>query len=155
MVHTVGIVMPLSAKATSHCPSLTFIIQTISPHQGTDPPACRGLPCAAIQYPEQPLCSACFAHFSTSVSSPVETVLKAAFHSRNISHLTVFNINLFFFFFARVFIMLADVEVSSIMSVPWGSPTSHPISWHERGTAPPMCLRGSSAASNKGAGAWT
>lgn len=101
MVHTVGIVMPLSAKATSHCPSLTFIIQTISPHQGTDPPACRGLPCAAIQYPEQPLCSACFAHFSTSVSSPVETVLKAAFHSRNISHLTVFNINLFFFFCTR------------------------------------------------------
>lgn len=27
MLHTVGIVMPLSAKATSHCPSLTFIIQ--------------------------------------------------------------------------------------------------------------------------------
>lgn len=58
---------------------------TISSHQGTDPPACKGLPCAAIQYSEQPLCSACFAHFSTAVSSPAENVLKEAFHSRNIS----------------------------------------------------------------------
>lgn len=65
-----------------------------------------------------------------------------------------FNLILFLFF-ACVFIMLADVEVSSRMSVPWGSLTSHPISWHEHGTASPTCLRGWSTARDKGSGAWT
>lgn len=97
MFHTVDIVMPLSAKPTSQCAFLTLIILTVSLYRDMYSQACRKLSCVAVQYPSQPPCSACFAHFSTAVSSPAQKALKGAFHSSNTSHLAVFNINPFFF----------------------------------------------------------
>lgn len=96
MLHTVDIVMPLSAKPTAQCAFLTLIIRTISLYRDTYSQACRKLCCVAVQYPSQPPCSACFAHFSTAVSSPAQKALKGAFRSSNTSHLAVFNINPFF-----------------------------------------------------------
>lgn len=138
ILHTVDIVMPLSAKSTSQCAFLTLIIWTISLHQDTYSQARRKPSCVAIQYPSQPPCSACFAHFGTAVSSPAENALKGAFH-RNISHLTVFNINLFFFFFACVFITLADLEAPRRSYVPQGLSHFPPhqmelLHLHDRGT---------------------
>lgn len=118
MLHTVDIVMPLSAKPTAQCAFLTLIIRTISLYRDTYSQACRKLCCVAVQYPSQPPCSACFAHFSTAVSSPAQKALKGAFRSSNTSHLAVFNINPFFF--ARVFMTLADLEVPRRRYVPRG-----------------------------------